>query len=267
MLSDGLFCSAVSPLPTNETEDVFAWCLRCESIADSRQHKVLWWHSPVPPIRIETESALEPVLVPFKKKERGMFREQPEHRAQKLQRVCHKHHVTMKTALSLRRHYMKRYNPGLRMSQLRLGKEEDINQSARLFEEAVQTFLERQRVEFYAEQHQKEFIRQHKRPDQPYPPTPDFILRKPLRIKTYTIRRESKNNRDRRVIKERSVNCTCRPTLTPRCLCIGLCSRGLSSLAAPTPLAFLVRLLRRPPHTRHSPHTHVVLLLFLLYRD
>jgi len=201
----------------NEEEDPFHWCLRCEDVPDTQQHTVIWWHSPVPPIKLDVEIALEPILVPFKKKERGMFKGQPQHRVHKLQRACHHHRIPMTTALSLRRHYMKRYNPGLRMSGLRLGSDQDVRQSARLFEQAVQRQLEQCRVEFYTEIYLKQYIEQHRRPDQPYPPTPDFILKRPVLIKTYftprgprTGKKHEQQNRggndNRKVIQEQSIH-------------------------------------------------------------
>jgi hypothetical protein len=144
------------------------------------------------------------VLVPYKKRERGMFRDQPEHRIRKIQRICESKRISFRTALSLRRHHMKRWNPGLGMHQLRLGVDDDIRESARLFEQAVQDFLRNSNVAFYSELEQKAHIRKHRKQGQPYPPTPDFILKEPILIKKYTAGR----GRERRVVEERAVCCT-----------------------------------------------------------
>lgn len=200
--------NATTPTATEEpperVQDPFLCSLRCKPVPDTQQHQVLWWHSPVAPTPLAVEADLIDVLVPYQKRERGMFRDQPEHRIRKLQRLCEKKRISFRTALSLRRHHMKRWNPGLGMQQLRLGSDDAIRESARLFEEAVQDFLRRSNVSFYSEREQKAHIQKHRQQGQPYPPTPDFILKEPILIKNYTVGR----GRDRRVIQERSVCCT-----------------------------------------------------------
>lgn len=190
--------------PSERIQDPFLCSLRCKNDPDSRHHQVLWWHSPVPPIPLAVEMGLIGVLVPYQKREHGLFRDQPTHRIRQLQRLCESKDIALSTALSLRRHHMKRWNPNLGMSQLRLGSDDDIRESARLFEEAVHDYLRRSNVAFYAESEQKAHIRKHRQSGQPYPPTPDFILKEPIRIKTYV---RGQGN-DRRVIQERSICCT-----------------------------------------------------------
>jgi hypothetical protein len=181
------------------------YSLRCKDVPDSTRHRVLWWRSTSDPIPFEIEEGLIDVLVPYKQKERGMFRDQPKHRVQKLIRICRSKQISVRTALSLRRHHMKRYNPGLGMHQLRLGNDNDVRKSAELFELAVQEFLNREKVGFYSETEQKAYIEKHRPPGEPFPLTPDFILKSPIRIKQYTGPEGQVKNR--RVVQERSVNC------------------------------------------------------------
>lgn len=183
--------------------DPSIWWLHCQP--ESHQKSILWWHSPAVPIKFEVELALEPVLVPYEHREWGMFKSQPQYRIQQLRRTCQQYHIPLTTALSLRRHLMKRYNPKLGMSKLQLGNEEDINRSAHLFEKAVQVFLERNRVPFYPEEMQRDHIRNCKPANVPYPPTPDFVMRRPLIIKKYIMK-----NTKRLIIEEFSVNCESR---------------------------------------------------------
>jgi len=216
----GSFSSADSKMPPSATaaavvdgeeqqnkvkHSTFDWCLRCEAVDDVRQQAAIWWFSPARPVPVAVETALEPILVPYEKKERGMFRTQSSHRLRQLHQACRKNNVPITTALSLRRHFIKRYNPNETMAKLGLGSYEMIDGAARVFELAVQKQLEELDVEFYSEADQRRCIKQNKPPDQLAPPTPDFVLKKTLRIKTYYMdMRRSK----RRMITERAVNCT-----------------------------------------------------------
>lgn len=186
-----------------EEEHPFLNCvLRCPPLPLDEQ-LILWWHSPVSPVPISVEKDLIDVLVPYHRRERGMFFKQSFHRKRELRRLCEIKKVNFRMALSLRRHHMKRLNPYLTLEQLHLGDEETIRESARLFEVAVQEFLERNNVTFYSEDDQRAYIEQHRQPGQPSPPTPDFILKKPIRIRKY---KKSRGN-SREVIEERSVSC------------------------------------------------------------
>ena len=208
-MSTGASCTRITNNePCERIQDPFTCSLRCRTVPDSRHHRVLWWHSPVPPIPFHVEADLIPLLVPYQKRERGMFKDQPTHRIRKLERLCASKRVSMASVLSLRRHHMKRWNPNLGMHQLRLGSDDDIRESARLFEETIRDVLRRSNVAFYSESDQKEHIRKHRQPGQPYPPTPDFILREPIRIKTYVTVVGPGGRDNKRVIQERSVCCT-----------------------------------------------------------
>jgi hypothetical protein len=186
-----------------EEESPFINCvLRCQPLPLDEQ-LILWWHSPIPPVPLSVEKELIDVLIPYHRRERGMFYKQSYRRKREVRRLCEVKKVSFRMALSLRRHHMKRLNPYLSLEQLHLGNDEIIRESARLFEVAVQEFLERNNVTFYSEDDQRAFIDQHRQPGQPSPPTPDFILKKPIRIRKY---KKGRGN-SREIIEELSVSC------------------------------------------------------------
>lgn len=59
------------------------------------------------------------------------------------------------------------------MSELQLGNETDINESARLFEKAVQVYLEQEKISFQTEREYKSELRQKSLQLQG---TPDFVF-------------------------------------------------------------------------------------------
>ena len=186
-----------------EEEHPFGNCvLRCQSVPIGEQ-QILWWHSPVAPVPLSVEKDLVDVLIMYHRRERGMFFKQSHHRKRELRRLCEIKKVNFRMALSLRRHHMKRLNPYLTLEQLHLGDEETIRESASLFEVAVQEFLERNNITFYSEDDQRTYIEQHRQPGQPTPPTPDFILKKPIRIRKY----KSGRGNAKEIIEELSVSC------------------------------------------------------------
>ena len=186
-----------------EAESPFlSYVLRCQAISFDEQ-LILWWHSPVPPVPLSVEKELIDVLIPYHRRERGMFFKQSFHRKRELRRLCETKKVNIRVALSLRRHHMRRLNPYLSLEQLHLGDDGTIRESARLFEVAVQEFLERNNVTFYSEEDQRAYSEQHRQPGQPSPPTPDFVLKKPIRIRKY---KKGRGN-SREVISELSVSC------------------------------------------------------------
>ena len=187
----------------NTDDDTFAWCLRCQTVSDPQQQSVVWWLSPARPVPTAVELALTPILVPYKSRERGMFKTQSGKRLRQVQHACREHRIPISSALSLRRHLMRQYNPHVPMARLGLGKFEDVIGAARVFEESVQKELVKLTVEFYAEEEQKRYIQEHKQPEMPFPPTPDFILKKSVLVKKYFMRHQK-----RRVVVERSINCT-----------------------------------------------------------
>ena len=202
---------------TNDTDaarlpdDPFYFALKCKP---SDQPRLLWWHSPDKHLALATEESMIDVLVKWKKSERGMMKSQPAFRLDQVRKLCRVKGVPIRQALSLRRHHMKRFNPGLRMGQMQLGKEDDVRESARLFEEAVQQFLVSQDVAFWSEGHHKKHIRKHRKEGDPFPPTPDFILQEQVRVQRYTYaphRKGNNNNNNkghddkRTVVEQRSI--------------------------------------------------------------
>lgn len=186
----------------NADDDPFAWCLRCQTVPDPQQQSVVWWLSPARPVPTAVELALTPILVPYKNRERGMFKTQSGKRLRQVQHACREHRIQISSALSLRRHLMRQYNPHVPMATLGLGTFEDVIAAACIFEESVQKELVRLTVEFYAEVEQKRYIQEHKKPEMPYPPTPDFILKKSVLVKKYFMQHQK-----RRVVVEKSINC------------------------------------------------------------
>jgi hypothetical protein len=71
-------------------------------------------------------------------------------------------------------------NPGLRMRTLGLGNEEDIRQSAALFETSVESYMTQCNVPFLTEKHQKQRLPK----GVPSPATPDFLLLEPTLLST-----------------------------------------------------------------------------------
>lgn len=179
-----------------------SYVLRCQPVPFDEQ-LILWWHSPVPPVPLSVEKDLIDILIPYHRRERGMFFKQSFHRKRELRRLCETKKVNIRMALSLRRHHMRRLNPYLSLEQLHLGDEVTIRESARLFEVAVQEFIERYNVTFYSEEDQRAYIEQHRQPGQPSPPTPDFVLKKPIRISKY---KKGRGN-TKEIIEEVSVSC------------------------------------------------------------
>jgi hypothetical protein len=176
--------------------------LHCQDLPVNEQ-LILWWHSQPSPIKFSVEKELIDYLIPYQRRERGMFFKQPFHRKRELRRICEVKRVPLRVALSLRRHHMKRLNPHLNLEQLHLGDDDTIRESARLFEVAVQEFLQRNSVTFYSEDDQRTYIEQHRQPGQPSPPTPDFILKKPIRIRKF---KKGRGN-TKEIIEELSVSC------------------------------------------------------------
>jgi hypothetical protein len=179
-----------------------SYVLRCQDVPLNDQ-LILWWHSPTEPIPISIERELIDILVPYQRRERGMFYKQSYHRKRELRRICRVKQINIRMALSLRRHHMRRLNPHLTLEQLHLGTEDVIRESARLFEVSVEEFLLRHHVAFYSEQDQRAYINEHRPQGQPFPPTPDFILKQKIRIRKYKTPRGNK----REIIEELSVSC------------------------------------------------------------
>jgi hypothetical protein len=160
-------------------------------------------------IPVEEEERLLPVLIHWGRSERGMMKDQPPFRLQKIQNMLdtcpgkgnHSHHsqnrnknssnrpssaarMSLVQSLSLRRHHLKLLNPNLSMSTLRLGREEDIRDAAREFELCVDAYLRSHRVHFLTEHAQKSMFLESVKRDLAtdrnvmQPPSPDFMMKK-----------------------------------------------------------------------------------------
>ena len=143
-----------------------------------REGQVLSWHSPMPHVPLEVEEAMIEVLVRWKKKERGMFKNQPDFRLDQLKKKLRQNggQMLLSQALSLRRHHMKLLNPGCPMSKLGLGQEGDIRECARLFEKSVEDFLVGKGILLWTEEQQKEDFRKRAKNGELLQHTPDFLV-------------------------------------------------------------------------------------------
>ena len=136
-------------------------------------------HHPV----IEAEEALLPQLLKYGKKERGMFRTKPSWLVERVEQLCHQNGIDLIQALSLRRTHMRLLNPGMDMSKLHLGSNDNVRASAALFEEAVEDYLHSQDVPFMTEEEQKAAHKQKNGTYAKTPPTPDFVFPNPTRLR------------------------------------------------------------------------------------
>jgi hypothetical protein len=164
--------------------------------------KVLWWNSPSDYVPISSEEAMIEALMRWKKKERGMVRDQPPFRLAKIKKqLSNVRGITLPQALSLRRHHMKLLNPKIGMESLKLGKEKDILESAQIFEQAVEEYLVKCRVAFWTETEQKEIFLENRREGEQLTCTPDFKLRREVLLK-----RVRERGGDSRILEERKIH-------------------------------------------------------------
>jgi hypothetical protein len=190
------------------------YSLQCRPLGDAEEPQELWWRCEVDPIPIATERILVDVLLPHKEREKGMMREKPQSVLKRIKNVCRQHGVDMSTACSLRRHHIKSYNLYKKMSLLRLGDETDINASAAIFEKVVAKFLRQERIAFYGEFEQRAFINENLPKGQPFPVTPDFMLKQPVLLKTYRSKEvtlEDGTKQPREVTQELLIHCKFMP--------------------------------------------------------
>lgn len=163
-------------------------------------------------IPVEEEERLLPVLLHWGRSERGMMKDQPPFRLQKIQKMLDMQwnntpsntnnnknnnkqqqssttttrscycRMTLLQSLSLRRHHLKLQNPKLSMPALRLGSDDDIKEAARLFECCVGVYLRTHNIPFITEDEQKTRFTRSITPDMKrsgivkQPPTPDFMI-------------------------------------------------------------------------------------------
>ena len=159
--------------------DPFASILRCRSHLPDARPRLLTWHGDCPRYTNEQEHGLRALLLLDAEQERGMMLHQPPERLEAITRACHELGVPLGVALSLRRHCIKWHHPELRMQDLDLGKDEKIRKSAEWFECAVGDYLDKNNIPSYNEWQQRRAIRNAT----PYPPTPDYIMHYPVRLR------------------------------------------------------------------------------------
>lgn len=173
---------------------------------------VLRWPSPVDFVPLAVEEAMvDAMMKRHGKRERGMLKDKPPFVVNKFRRALQEvssslslpaHCMTLSQACSLRRHHIKMLNPFLRMPQLGLGDEEDIQKSAKLFEAAVEQYLNRMAVQYLTESEQRTRLREA---CQPLVATPDFVLPRPVLLRKV---RCSGTNRQKKeiVVEERIIH-------------------------------------------------------------
>jgi len=148
---------------------------------ESAGKQTLQWQTIHPPVPIQSEERIVKTLIRWKEKERGMMRNAGD-RYKEVARKCKQVGMHLSQALSLRRQHMHHLNPNLRMTALGLGKDEDIRQSAALFESAVESYMNQCSISFLTEAQQKAALPQGTKS----PPTPDFMLLEPTLLSTMT---------------------------------------------------------------------------------
>ena len=172
-----------SPMPKNNVDDFdnkFSQQQQHEEEESASASVYLRWDSPADLVPLhEEEAMMKMVLERHGKSERGMLKDKPPFVITKFRKQLSQKAPTMTMAqlCSLRRHHIKRLNFYKRMSELRLGQENDILKSAMIFEDVIQTFLNNQQVEFWSEKEQGKIASSEKRPTIA---TPDFLLKKPV---------------------------------------------------------------------------------------
>lgn len=176
--------------------------------------KLAWPNPHTHYIPIEEETRMLPALIHWGQSERGMMKDQPAFRLQKIERVLgsgrgkstehgsrHGKHcssngykankqsnnnttlsprISLIQSLSLRRHHLKLLNPNLSMTALRLGQPDNIRDAADLFEDCVESYLKRHNVQYWSEEEQrKQFEESGDSNDRrrKQPPTPDFMMK------------------------------------------------------------------------------------------
>jgi len=128
---------------------------------------------------VEAEETLLPLLFKFGKKERGMMKKQHYLRVKAIKEKCHEQGIRLDQALSMRRTHMMLLNPQVQsVSQLGLGKPEDIRTCSAIFEDSVGAYLQRHGIKFYTEEAQKEMVQKGEKT----PPTPDFLLKETIHL-------------------------------------------------------------------------------------
>jgi hypothetical protein len=127
----------------------------------------------------QSEQRMIPHIMRYGKRERGMMWKQHGKRIDFIEQKCVQNKVELLTALSLRRHYIKKLNPMLKHESLGLGTDVQIREAAEVFERTIQGYLEKYNIRFEDEQLQKKKLN---RSNQPMVATPDFWFPEPVSL-------------------------------------------------------------------------------------
>jgi hypothetical protein len=147
------------------------------------EKNVLCWNSSSEYVPLcEEEAMVQMMMERNGHRERGMIFEKPPFLLKKIKSALQQHAQIMclPQALSLRRHHIKLLNPYKRMSQLRLGEENCVRESAQIFEVAVEKFLKERSIEYLTEEDQKEHAKANQ---ERLTATPDFVLPSPILLR------------------------------------------------------------------------------------
>ncbi len=175
---------------------------------ESNEYKsVLEWDSPKGYVALsEEESIVEFMFQRNGKRERGMLKDKPSFLVSKYRKAIQQRapSMTFPQVLSLRRHHIKLFNPYKDMTQLGLGEINDINESANLFECAIEEFLKKSSIDFRTEEEQKKAAKEK---NQILRATPDFVLPKPILLRRVqnNSRKKGLSNEKKTVIEERKI--------------------------------------------------------------
>ena len=163
--------------PSQDSEQSVQSDDRAASAAVTKSpNQTLHWHTVYPHIPVKTEKQMLKSLLRRKEKERGMIKSAGD-RYKEIQAVCQRFGMQLGQALSLRRQHIQAMNPFQTLESLGLGKNEDIRQSAAVFETCVEAFLKKRKIHFWTEAQQKARPKNGKNQ-----PTPDFMLREPTML-------------------------------------------------------------------------------------
>eukprot|EP00535_Pseudo-nitzschia_heimii_P009412 CAMPEP_0197180276 /NCGR_PEP_ID=MMETSP1423-20130617/4935_1 /TAXON_ID=476441 /ORGANISM="Pseudo-nitzschia heimii, Strain UNC1101" /LENGTH=411 /DNA_ID=CAMNT_0042630321 /DNA_START=228 /DNA_END=1463 /DNA_ORIENTATION=+ len=169
---------------------------------------VLDWNSPVRFVPLsEEESIVKVIFQRHGQKERGMMKGKPSFVVRKYEEAMRQCAPSMNLpqVLSLRRHHIKLFNQFKNMTALGLGSFDDINESARIFESAVEKFLRKSSIDFLTEEDQRRAANEDTKVLRA---TPDFLLPKPVLLRKIRKkkRKKGKSIKNYDVIEERTIH-------------------------------------------------------------
>ena len=179
--------------------------------SDPRNHEsftILNWNSPVGYVPLsEEESIVRFIFQRNGKKERGMMKGKPPFVVRKYKEALGRCAPSMNLpqVLSLRRHHIKLFHESKTMPALGLGSINHINQSARIFERAVENFLRKSAIDFLTEEDQKRAAAEVKKVLEA---TPDFLLPKPVLLRKIRKKKSKKGRSIEKpdVVEERTIH-------------------------------------------------------------